>query len=55
MGKAANKADHIIITNDNQRKEDPMLIAKEILEGVDLNKKVEIVLDRKAALKKGLD
>lgn len=55
MGKAANKADHIIITNDNPRKEDPMLIAKEILEGVDLNKKVEIVLDRKAALKKGLD
>jgi UDP-N-acetylmuramoyl-L-alanyl-D-glutamate--2,6-diaminopimelate ligase len=55
MGKAANKADQIIITNDNPRKEDPMTIAKEILEGVDLNKKVEIVLDRKAALKKGLD
>ena len=55
MGKAANKADQIIITNDNPRKEDPMTIAKEILEGVGLNKKVEIVLDRKAALKKGLD
>ena len=39
MGNAANKADEIIITNDNPRKEDPMFIAKEILSGVDLNKK----------------
>ena len=55
MGKAANHADEIIITNDNPRKEDPMFIAKEILAGIDLNKKVEIILDRKVAIKKGLD
>ena len=55
MGKAANHADEIIITNDNPRKEDPMFIAKEVLAGVDLNKKVEIILDRKVAIKKGLD
>ena len=55
MGNAANKADEIIITNDNPRKEDPMFIAKEILSGVDLNKKVEIILDRKKAIKKGLE
>lgn len=55
MGNAANKADEIIITNDNPRKEDPMFIAKDILSGVDLNKKVEIILDRKKAIKKGLE
>ena len=55
MGKAANHADEIIITNDNPRQEDPMFIAKEVLAGVDLNKKVEIILDRKVAIKKGLD
>ena len=55
MGKSANQADEIIITNDNPRKEDPMVIAKEILSGVDLHKKVEIILDRKLAIKKGID
>ena len=55
MGEAANKADEIIITNDNPRNENPMFIAKEILSGVNLNKKVEIILDRKKAIKKGLE
>ncbi len=55
MGKASNTADKVIITNDNPRKEDPMDIAKEILSGVDLNSDVEIILDRKLAIKKGLE
>ena len=55
MGKAANNADEIIITNDNPRKEEPMYIAKEVLSGIGLNRNVEIILDRKMAIKKGLD
>ena len=55
MGKAANNADKIIITNDNPRKENPMHIAKNILDGVDLNKDVEVILDRKLAIRKGID
>ena len=55
MGKAANNADEIIITNDNPRKEEPLYIAKEVLSGIGLNRNVEIILDRKMAIKKGLD
>lgn len=55
MGKAANHADKVIITNDNPRKENPMEIAKEILKGINLNKDVEIILDRRLAIKKGID
>ena len=55
MGKASNNADKVIITNDNPRKENPMQIAKDILNGVDLNKDVEIILDRQLAIRKGIE
>lgn len=55
MGKASNNADKVIITNDNPRKENPMQIAKDILNGVDLNKDVEIILDRLLAIRKGIE
>lgn len=56
MGAVANKfADNIIITNDNPRNEDPDLIIKEILLGIDENKKVIIEKDRKLAIIKALD
>ena len=55
MGKDSNNADKVIITNDNPRKENPMQIAKDILDGVDLNKDVEIILDRQLAIRKGIE
>lgn len=53
MGKAAAElADHIILTSEDPRTEDPGQIAKEILAGVprELRGKVELVLDRQEAI-----
>ena len=47
MGKAANHADEIIITNDNPRKEDPKKIRKAILRGCK-NSGIEIGNRKKA-------
>ena len=55
MGEAATSADHIIITNDNPRHEDPIDISKEILEGIPLNKNTDVILDRKEAIYKGVE
>jgi len=55
MGKAANLADKIIITNDNPRYENEELIAKDILQGIDLNKETLIILDRKEAIIEGIN
>ena len=55
MGEAATSADHIIITNDNPRNEDPIDISKEILEGIPLNKNTDVILDRKEAIYKGVE
>ena len=55
MGNAVNDADKIIITNDNPRGENEEDIAKDILEGVNLNKDVEVILNRKEAIRKGID
>ena len=55
MGKAANLADKIIITNDNPRYEDEELIAKDILQGIELNKETLIILDRKEAIIEGIN
>ena len=55
MGNEVNEADKIIITNDNPRDEKEDDIAKDILEGVNLNKDVEIILNRKEAIRKGIE
>jgi len=47
---AAKYSDHIIITNDNPRSEDPGLIAQEIRKGIPANFSVDIQLDRAAAI-----
>ena len=55
MGNAVNDADKIIITNDNPRDENEEDIVKDLLEGVNLNKDVEVVLNRKEAIRKGIE
>jgi UDP-N-acetylmuramoyl-L-alanyl-D-glutamate--2,6-diaminopimelate ligase len=56
MGKvAARLADYAIITNDNPRNEIPEKIAADIAGGFDSERKYEIVLDRKAAIARGLE
>jgi UDP-N-acetylmuramyl tripeptide synthase len=55
MGEASSTADHITITNDNPRSEDPLEISKNILEGIPLNKNTDVVLDRKKAIFKGIE
>jgi len=56
MGKvAARLADYSIITNDNPRNEIPEKIAADIAGGFDSDRKYEIVLDRKAAISRGLE
>jgi len=54
MGKiATHLSDYVIFTNDNPRTEKPENIMKDILSGVTKNN-YEVILDRKAAIKKGL-
>ena len=54
MGKASQLANKIIITNDNPRNENPMEIAKDILDGIDLQKDAKIILDRRDALEEAI-
>ncbi len=55
MGNAVNDADKIIITNDNPRDEKEENIVNDILEGVNLNKDIEVLLNRKDAIRKGIE
>ena len=51
MGRvAAAYADHIIVTNDNPRHEDPQEIAKEIVSGIPAQTSYEVILDRRQAI-----
>ncbi len=55
MGNTAStNSDHVIFTNDNPRNEDPKEIIKDILKGVK-KENYEIILDRKEAIKKGIE
>jgi UDP-N-acetylmuramoyl-L-alanyl-D-glutamate--2,6-diaminopimelate ligase len=55
MGRvAAALADYSVVTSDNPRKEDPKVIAKEILEGFEDRSKVEVMLDRQKAIERGI-
>jgi UDP-N-acetylmuramyl-tripeptide synthetase len=51
MGKiGAELADVVIITSDNPRKEDPTAIIRDILEGVPISSRVEVIVDRREAI-----
>ncbi|MEJ2176856.1 MAG: UDP-N-acetylmuramoyl-L-alanyl-D-glutamate--2,6-diaminopimelate ligase [Gammaproteobacteria bacterium] len=54
MGKVAVRlADHVVITNDNPRFEDPHVIAAQVVEGIDENvpaSRYEIILERRDAI-----
>lgn len=55
MGKIATElSDYVIFTNDNPRTEKPEDIINDILKGVSKNN-YEVILDRKEAIKKGID
>lgn len=55
MGRIATTlSDYTILTNDNPRTEDPKLIMDDILKGVTTDN-YEVILDRKEAIKKGID
>jgi UDP-N-acetylmuramoyl-L-alanyl-D-glutamate--2,6-diaminopimelate ligase len=55
MGQVANSyAKYIILTNDNPRSEEPQDIVDDILEGISNKDKVEVILDRQEAIKRGL-
>ena len=51
---AAKRADHIVITNDNPRSEDPGRIAQEILEGLGRRRHYTVQLDRRAAIREAI-
>ena len=56
MGSAAERySDHIVITSDNPRNEDPKKIIQDILKGIPNQKKVFIEEDRKKGIQKGLE
>ena len=51
MGQVAEKwADHIVITNDNPRSEDPVAIANDILTGCKKPEKITVLLAREQAV-----
>ncbi len=55
MGNIATTlSDYTILTSDNPRTEDPQKIMDDILKGVKTNN-YEVILDRKEAIKKGID
>jgi UDP-N-acetylmuramoyl-L-alanyl-D-glutamate--2,6-diaminopimelate ligase len=55
MGKIANNmAKHLIVTSDNPRNEDPLEIANDILSGIEKLEKVDVLLNRREAIERGL-
>lgn len=56
MGRIAQQwSDHIILTNDNPRTEDPNLIVQDILQGITTgNTPIKIILDRAQAIQHAL-
>ena len=55
MGKiASERADSIILTNDNPRSEDPQAIIDDILAGTKVENDVQIILDRGDAIRSAI-
>ena len=55
MGVAARSADRVLLTSDNPRDEDPLEIARTIQAGLADHRRVEIELDRAAAIARAID
>jgi UDP-N-acetylmuramoyl-L-alanyl-D-glutamate--2,6-diaminopimelate ligase len=55
MGAAAvSGADRVIVTDDNPRTEDPQQIIADILSGIDLLDRLQVVPDRAAAIERAI-
>jgi len=54
MGEAAHPADHVLITSDNPRDEDPGAIAAAIRLGLGAHPNVDTELDRRAAIRRAI-
>jgi UDP-N-acetylmuramoyl-L-alanyl-D-glutamate--2,6-diaminopimelate ligase len=52
---AADLADRVVLTDDNPRSEDPAEIVRQIREGVGSHPRVQVVHDRRAALKLAIE
>ena len=55
MGEAARAADHVILTTDNPRDEDPAVIARAISEGLRGHARMVTELDRAKAIAMAID
>jgi UDP-N-acetylmuramoyl-L-alanyl-D-glutamate--2,6-diaminopimelate ligase len=54
MGAAAIGADHVIVSNDNPRREDPRQIASDLLAGLGAHPSIELELDRARAIERAV-
>ncbi|MEO1022456.1 MAG: UDP-N-acetylmuramoyl-L-alanyl-D-glutamate--2,6-diaminopimelate ligase [Bacteroidota bacterium] len=54
MAQAAQRAQHVIVTSDNPRTEDPDAIIQDILAGFDSQDKVITITDRKEAIERAI-
>ncbi len=54
MGAAASVADHVVLTSDNPRHEDPRRICDDIRAGLSPDARVEIELDRETAIRRAV-
>jgi UDP-N-acetylmuramoyl-L-alanyl-D-glutamate--2,6-diaminopimelate ligase len=50
MGKIAQGADHVIVTSDNPRSEDPAAIIAQVVAGMDITQPYQAIEDRAAAI-----
>jgi UDP-N-acetylmuramoyl-L-alanyl-D-glutamate--2,6-diaminopimelate ligase len=56
MGRiASERADHLIVTSDNPRNEDPLAIIEEILAGVDAEGRLDVEPDRRMAIARAIE
>lgn len=56
MGAALNSGSDIpIFTSDNPRSEDPSTIVREMVDGLHLNPGAEVIIDRKAAIRRAIE